>query len=275
MLIPADGASADGTVADFAPLFAALSSVTGLRFDLRAGHSYAAVIEGICARQADIAWLGPLAYQQARERGCAELLGVEVVDGASTYYAGIFVDRRAKFRGVSDLRGRSLALGSMQSASSFAYPLALLHAAGLDPARDLRAIRLASSHAATLTGLRNGQVDAAGASFVSYERAVNQGVVGPQDLRVLARSAPIPNPPLAIHPALSASLKARLRTALAEVHRTPGIRKDMIRGYGGRIVDRYDVTVQDRVFSDAARAVASIDEAERSAILRKASEVQP
>lgn len=270
MLIPADGGTEDGTKADFAPLFAALERATDLRFDVQSGQSYAAVIEGMCAGHADIAWFGPVSYRTARDRGCAELLAVETRGGSSTYFAGLFVSSASDITETEQLAGRSLALGSMHSASSFAYPLAMIRKAGLEPLTDLSMIRLTGSHANSLVALAAGQVDAAGASFVSFERAVNQGGLSADAFRVIAKSAPIPNPPIAVNPGLPDETKHVLREALASLHEMPGVQPDEIRGYGGKVVDRYDVTLDNVTFDRALAAIDFVDDDYKAAILARA-----
>lgn len=271
MLIPADGGTESGTRADFAPLFNAVSRETGLQFDLRVGQSYSAVIEAMKGGLIDIAWFGPVSYVQARAAGAAELLAVSVLDGESVYYAGIFVPKDAPMRDIADLRGMRVAFGDINSSSSFAYQVAMMLDAGLDPARDLAAIRITGSHSASLSALAEGLVDAACLSFESYARAVNAGAIDPADFRVLARSEPIPNPPLALHRALPPELKARLRAAFATVHQADGITPEMVRGYGGKRVDRYDADFPEAGFDRPAETLAGIGDGLRAAILRKAA----
>lgn len=270
LLIPADGGTEDGTKADFLPLFTALSRVTGDTFDVRAGQSYAAVIEGLCAGVADIAWFGPVSYITARDRGCAELLAMEVTKGSAVYYSGIFVRAGAEISGLTDLAGKSLALGSPHSTSSFVYPLAMIRQAGLDPVEDLAAIRLTGSHANSIQVLQAGLVDAAGASLVSLARAIDAGAVQADELKIIARSAAIPNPPLAVRADLPEAVKQRLRAALGAIHEDPTITPGMIRGYGGKVVDRYDSTVTDAVIDTAGDTLSIVDDALRTDIIRKA-----
>lgn len=271
LLIPADGGTEDGTKADFLPLFNAITRSTGLNFEVVTGHSYGAVIEGMCSGLADIAWFGAASYIEARDRGCAELLAMEVKNGQSQYYAGIFVQAGSDIQTLEDLRGHSLAVGSVHSTSSFIYPVAMVMEAGLDPVGDLSSIRITDSHANALRALQAGVVDAGAASLDSYVRAVNQGAIAAEDLRILARSAPIPTPPLALHPDLPIEMKASLRAALREVHTAPGVTPDMIRGYGGKRVDRYDVDVSDEIIDAAAGRVNQVEGEVTNAIVRAAS----
>lgn len=274
LLIPADGGTEDGTKADFKPLFDALSHATGLVFDVRVGQSYAAVIEGMCAGQADIAWFGPVSYIEARDRGCAELLAIEETAGSTTYYAGLFVLASSDIETVAQLSGHTLALGSSHSASSFAFPLALLKAADVDPLTDLKGLRLTESHTQSLMALQSGDVDAAGASLTSFERALNQGGLDASDFRIIARSDSIPNPPLAVSQRLPEDVKATLRTALGKLHETAGIDPNAIRGYGGKRVDRYVTDLDDAAIDKAFDGIAFVDDDLKAALLRKAGEVQ-
>lgn len=274
LLIPADGGTADGTRADFKPLFDAITVTSGLHFEITAGQSYAAVIEGMCTGLADLAWFGPVSYLQARNRGCAELLAVEERAGSATYHAGLFVASSSDIKTIEDLRGRSLALGSIHSASSFAFPLAMISGADLNPLTDLALIRITGSHTNSLMALKNGQVDAAGASFVSFERAINQGGLEPSAFRILGKSTPIPNPPIAVRSDLSDPVKRTLRTAIASVHTEPDINPETIRGYGGKRVDRYNINIDDATLDQAAETIAFIDDDFRAAMLRAAAASQ-
>jgi len=274
LLIPADGGTEDGTKADFKPLFDALTRATGLEFEVRVGQSYSAVIEGMCAGHADIAWFGPVSYLEARDRGCAELLGIEERGGSTHYYAGLFVLASSGIKSVEQLSGRRLALGSSHSASAFAYPLAILRDAGVDPLTDITALRLSESHTQSLMALNSGQVDAAGASLTSFERAMNQGGLEASRFRILAKSDQIPNPPLAVSVRLPDALKAKLRSALGKLHETPGVETDAIRGYGGKRVDRYITDFDEGDLDTAAARIAFIDDDFTAALIRKAGTVQ-
>jgi phosphonate transport system substrate-binding protein len=272
ILIPADGGTEDGTKADYQPIFEAVSHMTGILFGIKVGQSYSAVVETMCNGNADIAFVGPVTYIQARQRGCAELLAVAVEKGRSIYYAGLFTKANSPIRGIADIKGRRVAFGDVNSTSSFVYPMTMLMEAGLDPVRDLAEIRLTGSHANSLAALVQNQVDAAALSFDSFDKAVAQGAVDPATVRVVARSGPIPYPPLIMNTKLSAQIKAALRDAFGRVDRAPGVTPDMIRGYGGAKVDRYDTQFPADKFNIAAVQMAKLDDDLKSAILRKAGQ---
>ncbi len=272
LLIPADGGTESGTKADYAPVFNAISRTTGLQFDLKVGQSYAAVVEGMCNQLADIAFFGPVAYVQAHKRGCAQLLAVGVEKGASVYYAGMFAKANAPIASIKDIKGKRVAFGDVNSASSFTFQIAMLLDAGIDPVKDLRAIRMTGSHASSLAALQQDQVDVASLSFESYEKAVKEGAADPKTIKVIARSIAIPYPPLALNTRLPEALKVQLKNAFATVHKAPGITPDMIRGYGGRKVDSFDTKFSEGEFNVAATKLGLLTDDFKGRILTKAAE---
>lgn len=272
VLIPADGGTEDGTKADYQPIFSAVSKMTGLRFDIRVGQSYGAVVEALCSGAADIAFVGPVTYVQANQRHCADLLAVGVQGGQSIYYAGIFTKKSSPIHTIKDLKGKRVAFGDVNSTSSFVFPMTMIMDAGLDPVRDLAAIRLAGSHANSLAALVQGQVDASALSFDSFDKAIGQKAVDPTTIRVVARSIAIPYPPIIMNSRLPPGLKAGLKKAFADVNKAPGVTPDMIRGYGGEKVERYDTAFPAARFNVAAGQMARLTSQLQGEILAKASQ---
>jgi phosphonate transport system substrate-binding protein len=271
ILVPADGGTEDGTKKDFQPIFSAIEQATGLKFDLKVGQNYSSVVEAMCNGAADIAWYGPVTYLQAKSRGCAELLALAVSKGQSVYYSGLFARADSGINAVADLKGKRVALGDVNSTSSFAVPVAMMMSAGVQPARDLATINLAGSHANVLKALSEGLVDAGGASFDSFEKAVNSNAIDPSKIKVIAKSAPIPYPPLAIHPKVKPAIKAKLREAFNNVDKLPGISKDQIRGYGGGKVDGYTANVSEQDMANAGKLFELVTDQVRQDIVKKAS----
>lgn len=237
IMVPAEIGSRD-TLTDYRPVFNAITEKFGVHFDLKLGDSYAAAVQGLCNDQADIGWYGPVTFGQAHEMCGAELLAVDVKKGNAVYYSGIYARKDAGLTSLKDLKGKSLAVGDPNSTSSFNFPMAMVMAAGIDPARDLEKIIVAGSHTNSIAALKEGRVTAAAASFNAWEKAVKKGVLDPAKFVVLAKSDGIPNPPLAMNPKLAPELKQKIRTAFAKIHTM--VEPQFIRGYGGKQVDRYD-----------------------------------
>jgi phosphonate transport system substrate-binding protein len=175
-------------------------------------------------------------------------------------------------KSITDIRGKKIALGDVNSTSSFNVPVAMMMQNGVQPAKEAAVINMAGSHANVLNALSEGLVDVGGASFDSFEKAVNAKAIDPTRLRVVAKSAPIPYPPLAINTAVPASIKTRLREAFDTVHTMPGISKDQIRGYGGTKVDAYTSKVSEEQMAAAGKMFELVTDSVRQDIMKKAAQ---
>ena len=237
IMVPAEIGSRD-TLSDYRPVFNAITKEFGIHFDLKLGDSYAAAVQGLCNDQADIGWYGAVTFGQARDLCGAELLAVDVKKGNAVYFSGIYARNDSGLKSLSDLKGKSLAVGDPNSTSSFNFPFAMILAAGIDPAKDIGKIVIAGSHTNSIAALKEGRVAAAAASFNAWEKAAKKGIIDPTKFTVIAKSEGIPNPPLAMNPKLDQGLKDKIRLAFSKIHTM--VEPQFIRGYGGKTVDRYD-----------------------------------
>ncbi|KZX75107.1 phosphonate ABC transporter substrate-binding protein [Oleiphilus sp. HI0009] len=269
LMVPADTGTNDITQ-DYKPVFDGITKNYGIHFDVKAGNSYAAVVEGMCNDQADIAWFGASTYGEAYNRCGVDLLAVDVKKGDSSYYSGIFVKKGSGINEISDLKGHSVAFGSTSSTSSFNFPVAMIIAAGIDPVKDLDKVIVAGSHSASLAALAEGKVDAAAASYNSFGKAVKKGAIDPDKFKPLAKSQPIPNPPLAMNKGLPGSLKAKLKEAFNTIHTK--IDSSKIRGYGGKKVDRYDAEFDEQKIFDALAKLGAVTKQVKEEMIAKAGQ---
>lgn len=272
ILIPADGGTENGTLSDYHPLFDAVGKSANLSFDLKVAQSYSGAVEALCAGQADIAFLGPSTFIEARNRHCADFLAVAYRNKNSSYRAAIFVRKDRPIASVNDLRGHSIALGDVNSTSSFLYPVSMLLKAGVDPARDMKGIRIVGSHASSLSALVNGQVDAAALSLESYNRALRAHFPGAEYVRPLIISEEIPYPPLVVRHGLSPDVTARVAAGLNGLATNPNIKTEMIRGYGGAIVEGYTTGFPQDAFDQVSQLARLVGPERKAAILQQASQ---
>ena len=269
LMVPADTGTNDIT-RDYAPVFEGITKNYGIHFDLKAGSSYAAVVEGMCNNQADIAWFGASTYGEANNKCGVDLLAVDVKKGDSSYYSGIFVRKDSGIKMISQLKGKRMSFGSTSSTSSFNFPVAMMIAGGVDPVQDLNKVIIAGSHSASLAALSAGKVDAAAASYNSFGKAVKKGAIDPALFKPLAKSQAIPNPPLAMNKGLSVSLKTKLREAFNNIHTK--IDPAKIRGYGGKKVDRYDAHFDEKKIFAALAKLGAVTKQVKEGMIDKAGQ---
>ena len=269
LMVPADTGTNDITQ-DYAPVFNGITKHYGIHFDLKAGSNYAAVVEGMCNNHADIAWFGASTYGEANKMCGVDLLAVDVKKGNSSYHSGIFVRKDAGIKTIKDLKGKAMAFGSTSSTSSFNFPVAMLIANGVDPVKDLKKVIIAGSHSASLAALAGGKVDAAAASYNSFGKAVKKGAINPDKFIPLAKSQPIPNPPLAMNKGLPAAMKAKLREAFNTIHTK--IDPSKIRGYGGKKIDRYDANFDEKKIFAALDKLGAVTKQVKEGMIEKAGQ---
>ena len=75
-----------------------------------------------------------------------------------------------------------------------------------------------------------------------------------------------------MHVDLGDELKNKLKEAIGSVHEAEGITPEMIRGYGGKRVDRYNTAFPETEFDLAMTKLAKVTAKLKAEMLRKAAE---
>jgi phosphonate transport system substrate-binding protein len=252
------------------PLFDAITQEFDIHFQLDVGESYEAVIEAFCKNQVQLALLGTYSYGEVKKR-ChhGELLAVEVKNGRSTYYSGIFIHKKNQFKTLKDLKGQTIAFGSQYSTSSFIFPIAMLMEAKIHPANDFANVFVTNSHSASIKALATGKVIAASASFNAWLKAVEHRIVDPLYFKALAKFPPIPNAPLVMNKNLPNPLKEKLRDAFQMIHTKLGT--DELLDVLGKKIDRYDVNIDEKLYRNLLKKLERVTEEVKQSVLEKAN----
>ncbi len=194
----------------YQPLADYLSQHTPWRVELDLGASYSETVARLCAGEVQLAYLGPLSYLRAVE-ACGARAIVRLNTGKSaTYQSYILVRQDSPIRTLGDLRGRGVGFGARLSTSAHLMPRAMLEAAGLRSGRDF-GCHYYGHHEGATRGVLLGEVAACGVRDLVGDAFLVRG------LRVLARSGPIPNFPLAIGPASPDGFERAIVQALVEL----------------------------------------------------------
>ena len=192
--------------------------------------SYDEQTEALFNRAIDIAWNGPVAYVRcaARSADC-RVLAMRDVDVDCTTV--LIARRDAGIAGLSDLRGRRLALGDGGSRTGALLPLHYLRQAGLDTDRDLQLRSYAAGKAGDLEVLRAlhaGDADAGMMGRPTWDRESVQGRVDPAVVGCVWQSAPYSHCNFTALGDLDPSLAQRFTDALLKMdHGDPRWRPTM------------------------------------------------
>jgi phosphonate transport system substrate-binding protein len=196
------------------PLIKLLEKETGKKVVFQNATSYAAVIEAMRAKKADIAAFGPDSYVQAKDSGVdADVVAtsVDTKGGSATYKSYGIVKADSPIKTLKDYAGKKVCFVDPASTSGYLYPMAGLEDAGVDTAKGITPV-MAGGHDASVLSVMNGQCDAGFAYDTMVDKLLpSQGKLKKSDYRIVWKSSDIPNSPVAMAGDLDPSLKAKIQ----------------------------------------------------------------
>jgi phosphonate transport system substrate-binding protein len=113
-----------------------LSTETGYTIKASVVANYAAVGEGMGAKNIDIGWVGPLDYVISAKKFGVYPITASVRKNTLGYKAFVVARTDSGIKTLADLKGKTVCLGDAISASSNLYPSGALAAAGLKAGSD-------------------------------------------------------------------------------------------------------------------------------------------
>ncbi|ANZ42667.1 phosphonate ABC transporter substrate-binding protein [Lentzea guizhouensis] len=193
----------------------ALSAKLGCEVELQIVDDYAAEVLAMRNGKLDVAQFGPLGYVFASQKAGAQPVA-SFADGSgklTSYTAGIWVAKDSPAQKIEDLRGKSLALSSVGSASGDALPRYGLKKHNVADVK----LDYAGGHPEAMLALINGKVDAAEINSQQLASAKAAGTFDEGRFRQIWRSEPIPNDPITVRGDLDQAFKDKVRKALLEL----------------------------------------------------------
>lgn len=198
----------------------ALARLAGVPVRVTVASDYAAVIEALRNRTADLAFAHPAGYVLANREAKAMIVAKNRWHGKTSFTSRIFVRKDSGITRLEALRGKTIAFIDPASSSGYIYPMVLLIQRGLvegrDPKTFFREVLFAGSHDAGMRALLNGHVDA----LASFDLAPEQYLKDPAErarLTWVAESPPIPESGICARDGLDPAVVAKVRAALLQM----------------------------------------------------------
>ena len=198
----------------------ALGKLYGAPVRVTVASDYAAVIEALRNRTADLAFVHPAGYVLASREAKARIVARNLWHGKSTFTSRIYVRKDSGIKTLEELRGKTMAFVDPTSTSGYIYPMVLLIQRGLvkdrDPKSFFREVMYAGAHDAAMRALLNGHVD----SIASFDMAREQYLSDPAErekITFVAETPPIPEAGIAARDGLDPAAFARVRGALLQM----------------------------------------------------------
>ncbi len=172
----------------------------GVDIDYVLFSTYDVQVEANLTRQIDVAWNSPLAWvkSQILTRGGCRAIAMRDSDRDLT--TKIIVRNSSPLVSLSDLKGKTVAVGASDSPQATLIPLSMIADAAVDPRTDCRVLYhnvMVGKHGDHVGGERDaaralaeGSADAACVLDGNYNIFINEGTLDPGVTRVLATTAP-------------------------------------------------------------------------------------
>lgn len=179
-------------------------------------NDYAAIVTAFQRGDVPLVWFGGLTGVQARDRVPGSVaIAQRPIDAG--FYAVFITHADVNAETLSDLRGLSFTFGSESSTSGHLMPRAFLVDAGIDPDADFSSLPgYAGSHDRTYALVSSGAYQAGVLNEAVWDRAVAEGRVDRDNVRLLARVGPYYNYNWTVHPDIDARFGAGTRARIAE-----------------------------------------------------------
>jgi phosphonate transport system substrate-binding protein len=174
----------------------------GLRMDYVLYSNYETQVEALLNGHIHVAWNSPLAWVRARRLAASrglEARALAMRDTDCDLTSVIVVREDSPIKAVTDLKGRVVAVGAVDSPQATLLPLAHLHTLGLDPGSDIVVQFhnvLVGKHGDHIGGERDaaqalvaGQADAACMLEYNYHLFLLEGTLPAGSTRILTRTA--------------------------------------------------------------------------------------
>lgn len=158
--------------------------------------SYDAQVEANLAGAIDVAWNSPLAWVKSQHLSDGKCRAIAMRDSDRDLTTKILVRKSSDTTNLGDLKGKTIAVGALDSPQATLIPLLLLAEAGVVPGEDCQVLYhnvMVGKHGDHVGGERDaaralaaGRADAACVLDGNYTVFINEGTLDPGTTRVLA-----------------------------------------------------------------------------------------
>lgn len=240
-LIPSEDSRA--MLAQSKDILDAVEKNSGLKVQGFVATDYNGVIEALRSKHLDIAYLGPFSYVLATTVTPVEAFAIaETAKAGRTYYhSQIIALKSSGIKKLDDLKGKNFAFVDPASTSGYAFPLAGLIKAGIDPKRDFKTVLFTGAHDANALAVANGKVDAATIADRILDAAIAKGHIKADQIEVVWRSDPIPESPMVWRKDLSPETKAKVKAAFLAIKDLNWSDQGKLNGFKETSDQAYDV----------------------------------
>ncbi len=207
----------------FEPARQYLENELGVKIEMFKALDYTAVIEAMRAEKIEIAFFGPFSYVLAAERANARAIvaGGDENNKLAVYHSILIAHRDSGLQSIDDIKARpkqlTLAFVDPASTSGHLIPRGHMESVGIKVDEHFKEIVFAGGHDATVLAVGARKVDFGATWEGPFNRAVGQGLINPQEVKVIWKSDGIPRSPVAVRGDLDEKLIQRIQQAFLDM----------------------------------------------------------
>jgi phosphonate transport system substrate-binding protein len=207
----------------YQPIMDYLTAETPYRFELKISRDYPEAVRFLQQGVTQISSLGDVTFAEANLRYQAiPILKPLNNEGKPFYRSAIIVKNDSPLTTIKELKGKTMAFGSLHSTSGNLIPRYLLWDNGVRM-QDLKSFTNLQHHDAVAKAILKGQFDAGAVKDVVAEKYI------PHGLRILAWSKPIPAVPLVVRRDTPPAVVTAITQALLKLDRTNPRHKEIMK----------------------------------------------
>ena len=197
--------------------------------------TYDAQVDANLSGQVDVAWNSPLAWVKSQLLTGGRCDAIAMRDSDRDLTTKIIVRKDSHLGSLTDLTGKTIAVGASDSPQATLIPLGMIANSGINPVRDCRVLYhevMVGKHGDHVGGereaakaLAEGRADAACVLDANYTVFINEGTLDPGTTRVLATTPPFDHCNFTVRPNMpKEEVKPFLDELLAMSFQDPAVR---------------------------------------------------
>ncbi len=194
------------------PLVKYLEGKLGVKVEYTPVTDYAAAVEVLVNKKADMAWFGGFTFVQAHVRSGGKVIPL-VQREEDEKFRSVFVTSDPAIKGLADLKGKDFSFGSQSSTSGHLMPRSFLLQNGINPDKDFKRVAFSGAHDATVAGVAAGKVQAGALNISVWDKLVAEKKVDTSKVSVFYTTPTYYDYNWTVHADMPAALRDKLTAA--------------------------------------------------------------
>jgi len=210
----------------YQPIMDYLSDNSDYSFNLKLSNSYQETIQQLLENEVQLAFLGTYIYYKTyKTQNLRCILKPNNEKGEPFFHSTIITAENSDINRIEDLRGKKLALSSLQSLTANIIPANLRKGRIFN--QDLKKIQYFNHHTTVIQKVLKGEFDAGAVKNLIAEKYINSG------LKIIYKSKPFPSGPITVSNQCDTTVINIVKSLLLKIDITEIKYQNLVAGWDG------------------------------------------